>query len=222
MSVRKRPSRRPPARDVDATPFTTILDDLLRRVPGAYGAALVDGEGETVDYAGMAAPFDMRVAAAHLQIIVRQVEEWGALGAPRWLIVRGVRRSVVIRVLPEGYALAVLLRRRAGFTASHRAFAACELALAKEAGWATPVGRPWYPVEVEVDARGRPTKLRPELAVEVLGAAVGLPAPERGFRVRTRDGVELMLVREARHCWYADEDPAATTENPPLSTPAEP
>ena len=219
MNVRKRPSRRPPARDVDATPFTPILDDLLRRVPGAYGAALVDGEGETVDYAGIAAPFDMRVAAAHLQIIVRRLEEWGALGGPRWMIVRGARRSVVIRVLPEGYALAVLLRRRAGFTSAQRAFAACEAALAKEAGWPPPGGRPWYPVDVDVDARGRPTPRGPGRRVVDLGAAVGLPSSERGFRVRTREGIELMLVREARHCWYADEDLPATVEPPPPSLP---
>ena len=206
MSVRKRPSRTPPDRDVDATPFTPILAALLERLPGAYGAALVDGEGETVDYSGIAAPFDVRVAAAHLQIMLRQVSDYGALGAPRWIIVRGGKKSVIIHALPDGYALAVLLRRRAGFTASRRAFAACERALAKEAGWAEPEGRAWYAVDVDVDARGRPARIAPDIAVEVLGSLVGLPVRERGYRVRTADGIELTLVREARSCWYADED----------------
>lgn len=206
MSIRKRPSRTPPARDVDATPFTPILAELLARLPGAYGAALVDGEGETVDYAGIATPFDVRVAAAHLQILLRQVAEYGVLGSPRWMIVRGSRKSVIIHALPDGYALAVLLRRRAGFTASRRAFASCERALAKEAGWPEPEGRAWYAVDVEVDARGRPTRVARDTAVEVLGAVMGLPVRERAFRVRTHDGIELTLVREARSCWYADED----------------
>ncbi len=206
MSVRNRPSRTPPARDVDATPFTAILEGLLGRVPGAYGAALVDGEGETVDYAGIAAPFDVRIAAAHLQILLRQVEDYGALGVPRWIIVRGGKKTAIVHALPDGYALAVLLRRRAGFTASRRAFASCERALASEAGWPEPEGRAWYAVDVEVDGRGRPRRVAPDIDVEVLGSVVGLPVRERGFRVRTADGVELTLVREARSCWYADED----------------
>lgn len=206
MSVRKRPSRTPPARDVDATPFTPILDELLARIPGAYAAALVDGEGEAVDYAGIAAPFDVRVAAAHLQIMLRQVGDYGVLGSPRWIIVRGAKKTVVVHALPDGYALAVLLRRRAGFTASRRAFASCERALAKEAGWPEPEGRAWYAVDVEIDARGRPKRVVPNVELEVLGSVVGLSLRERGFRVRTADGIELTLVREARSCWYADED----------------
>ena len=49
MSVKRRPSRRPAPRDMDATPFTAILDEMIGRIPGAYGAVLVDSEGETVD-----------------------------------------------------------------------------------------------------------------------------------------------------------------------------
>lgn len=205
----KRPSRRPPVRDVDATPFTPILADLVARVPGAYGAALVDGEGETVDYAGLAAPFDMRIAAAHLQIMLRQLEEYAALGAPSWVVVRGAQKSVVVHALPDGYALTVVLRRRAGFTASRRAYAACKRALAREAGWPEPGAPAWFPVDVDVDRRGRPVRIATDVRLEVLGAIVGLPPRERGFRVRTARGLELTLVREAGAIWYADEDLAS-------------
>jgi hypothetical protein len=41
--------------------------------------------------------------------------------------------------------------------------------------------------------------------VEVLGAVMGLSVRERGFRVRTAQGAELMLVREPNQRWYADE-----------------
>ena len=41
--------------------------------------------------------------------------------------------------------------------------------------------------------------------VEVLGAVMGLPERERGFRVRLATGKEITLVREAGHHWYADE-----------------
>jgi hypothetical protein len=209
---------------MDASAFAVILGELITRLPGAYACSLVDSGGETVDYAGLGDPFDVKVAAAHLRILLSQIEALDVLGAPRWIIIRGAQRSMIARQLPEGYALVVLLRRRAGFTASERAFAACEAALAKEAGWRLPgastrgggrqrqarqdaeAATTWIPVNVEIDRRGRPVCIgAPPVKVEVLGAVVGLPARERGFRVRTATGTELTVVREAGNCWYADD-----------------
>lgn len=203
---------------MDATPFTPILDAMIARVPGAYGAVIVDSEGETVDYAGSVVPYEIRVAAAYLQIVMRQLEDVSALGQPRFMIVRAAKRTVIARALPDSYVLGVLLRRGAGFAASPRAFAEAERALAREAGWAPPSGRAWYAVDVEVDRRGRPVRVGPAssesarseggdpyLTVEVLGMVMGLSAREQGFRVRTASGIELTLVREARATWYADE-----------------
>lgn len=208
MSVKERPSRRPTARDMDATPFTAILDRLIERMPGAYGAALVDGEGETVDYAGLVVPYDIRVAAAYVQIVMRYIESptLAPMGRPKFFSVRGTKKTVVARALPDGYVLAALFRRRAGFAGSQRAFVQCERELAREAGWPAPSGRAWYAVDVEVDRRGRPLSIAPGFAIEVLGAVMGLPVREHGFRVRTADGHELTLVREARTIWYADEE----------------
>jgi hypothetical protein len=193
---------------MDVTAFAKILGDLVTRIPGAFACALVDLGGETVDYAGLGDPFDVKVAAAHLRILLNDLEEYGALGSPRWIVIRGARRSFVARRLPEGYALVVLLRRRAGFTASERAFAACERELAAEAGWDSGVaGTRWFPVVVETTSRGRPMRVgAPPVAVDVFGKVVGLPRAERGFRVRTATGGELTLVREAGNTWYADED----------------
>lgn len=215
---RPRPSRRPPVRDTDATAFAKILSDLLTRLPGAFATALVDLGGETVDYAGVGDPFDVKVAAAHVRILLNDLEELGALGVPRWIIIRGAKRSFIGRRLPEGYALVVLLRRRAGFTASERAFEACERALAAEAGWSATARPTWFPVAVKVNGRGRPTLVgSPPHAVEVFGSVMGLPRSEKGFRVRMTTGTELTLVREAGHAWYADEDLDALT---PASEPA--
>jgi len=200
-----RPSRTPPARYMDATPFTPILEKALSRIPGAYACALVDNQGEAVDYAGLADPFDVKVTAAHLRICLQELEQWGGLGTPRFILIRGAKKSIVTRALADGYALVVLLRRRAGFAASRRAFAAAARALAVEAGWELEDDGPvWYPVEVDADRRGRPKRVG-ESPVEVLGAVMGLPSRERGFRVRTEAGTELTLVRESRNCWYADE-----------------
>ncbi len=37
---------------------------------GALAAALVDGEGETVDYAGLLSPYDIKVLAAEWRIVL--------------------------------------------------------------------------------------------------------------------------------------------------------
>jgi hypothetical protein len=151
-------------------------------------------------------PYDIRVAAAYLQISMRQLEDVSVLGTPKFMIVRGAKRTVIARALPDAYVLGLLLRRRAGFNASQRAFSEAERALAREAGWRAPSGRAWYTVEVKVDRRGRPVRVGPGIDVEVLGTMTGLSAREQGFRVRTAAGLELTLVREARSTWYADEE----------------
>ena len=61
--------RHAPPRDQRESAFTAILTDLVERVPGARCAALVDRDGETVDYGGRGSPYEMRVAAAHLRIV---------------------------------------------------------------------------------------------------------------------------------------------------------
>lgn len=207
------------SRDTDTTPFTPILEALIERVSGAVSAALVDSEGETVDYAGVGDPFDLRVAAAHLQILLAGVERVQALGEARWMVIRGARKSIAASVLPDGYVLVLLLRARAAFTISTRALKVCTRALAQEAGWSDlekrdgVKQRSWFEVMVRTDRRGRPTSVRaafgdPQtkpIAVEVLGAVMGLSVRERGFRVRTAEGSELTLVREPRLRWYADE-----------------
>ncbi|MBX3218613.1 MAG: roadblock/LC7 domain-containing protein [Labilithrix sp.] len=199
-------------RDTDATPFTAILDALIQRVAGAEAAALVDSQGETVDYAGRGEPFDLRVAAAHVQIVLSGIERFGALGEPRWVVIRGERKSIAASVLPDGYVLMLLLRPRGAFTISTRALKVCTRALAEEAGWTDLAKRDgvkqrsWFEVSVETDRRGRPAHVGDKRTpVEVLGAVMGLSVRERGYRVRTAEGSELTLVREPHQRWYADE-----------------
>jgi len=208
--VRAAPSAAP-ARDQDATPFAAILEALVARVPGALAAALVDVEGETVDYAGALEPFDVKVAAAHLRIVLATAAAQSGIGALRSLVLRGERRSFIVCPLPDAYAMVVILRRRAGFTASSRALYAAERALCREAGWRLPGDHApaWCAVDVDCDRRRRPAMVRAAPSdhahrVDILGAIVGLPAREVGFRVRLDTGAELTLVREPGGFWYAD------------------
>lgn len=137
-----RPSRVPHERDTDATPFGDILRRLVDRLPGAYAAALVDIEGETVDYVGLSGSFELRIAAAEARLALDQIHRGLAgrsqTGEVRWLVALGAQRSFLVRQLSEGYAVVVLFRRRAGLTASRRAFAVCARELAVEAGWPPP------------------------------------------------------------------------------------
>jgi hypothetical protein len=216
---RPRRSSLPPERDQHATAFTLILSDLVTRVPGARAAALVDVEGETVDYWGLLPPFDVKVAAAQWRVLVDEIRERGPLAGSTFVALRAARASYHVHVLPEGYALVIVFSRAAGFGGWRRAVAACCLALAGEASWsARDLRSPrWYWARVVTDARGRPAALGspPNLrAIDVLGAVVGgLERRERGWRVRVADGVDATLVREAGGNWYVDE-PTALRELP--------
>jgi hypothetical protein len=220
-------SRRPEAsRDQGESPFARILSSLVRRVPGARAAALVDVQGETVDYAGRATPFDVRVSAAEFRLIFRALQAHRSLTTSRWLIVGATRGSYLAYGLPDEYALVVIFTRTGGFSGWHRAVVVCAAELATEARWTSRsrIDLGWRPVSVDADPRGRPRALHAGSAqypVDILGrivpreAAVSPPledaiaARERAWRVRvaTHDGgMELTLVRAPGGNWYADED----------------
>lgn len=208
--ARKR-SRSPLPRDQALSSFTTILEDLLCAIPGAHAAALVDFEGETIDYAGCLEPFDVKVTAAHWQIVLSEVAI-APLGMPRQITVRAHRRSYIVRQLQPGYALVVVLHPRAAFAASHRALQEADARLCAEAGWTASRGTRWYCVDVETEAadRGRPARLRGAggwQPVEVMGSMVGLGPREKGFRIRLPSGAEMLLIRERMGRWFADEHP---------------
>ncbi|WP_437614196.1 hypothetical protein WMF20_14775 [Sorangium sp. So ce834] len=208
--ARKRSQRGLP-RDQAPSSFTSILEDLLCAIPGAHAAALVDFEGETIDYAGRLDPFDVKVTAAHWQIVLAEVAGW-PLGAPRQITVRAHRRSYIVRQLQPGYALVLVLHPRAAFAASHRALQEADARLCAEAGWATSRTTRWYCVDVETEAsdRGRPARLRGAggwQPIEVMGSMVGLGPREKGFRIRLPSGAEMLLIRERMGRWFADEHP---------------
>lgn len=205
-------------RDQHESAFSLILSALVARVAGARAAALVDRDGETVDYAGRLDPFAMRVAAAHWRIVLDEIKAGPSFRQVRWMALRAARASYLVHELPEGYALVVELARAAGFVDWRRAVASCAYALGHEAGW-TWQGEPWFPVDVAADARRRPESLRTPAGlrpIEILGAlAGGLGRRERGWRVRFDTGTEATLVRERGGVWYSDEPVERTPSRPP-------
>lgn len=207
-----RSQRVAPPRDQATSTFTRLLERLLAATPGARAVALVDFEGETVDYAGHVDPFEIKVAAAHWQIALSELAEAPAIGVVRQVVVRARGQGYHVRRLEENYAVVLVLHPRAAFAVSERAMQEAIAGLSSEAGWPLPRGTArWFFVEVESERRGRvhrPLRLKVAGAwqpVDVIGAVVGLSPNERGFRVRLLSGAEMMLVRERFGRWFADD-----------------
>ncbi|MCU0691140.1 MAG: hypothetical protein MUF54_07055 [Polyangiaceae bacterium] len=206
------PARELPPRDQERTAFSSILQNLLDAVPGAVGAALVDSLGEAVDYAGVLDRFDICVAAAHLQLQMRTVDEALSVthGRVRGMVVGASRRSYAARELVDGYVVVIVFAAGCAFSVSSRAFAHAEYEIRAEGGWEPAAGvERWATANVVARPhnRWRPSRVRVGetwFDVEVIGALVGLDDGERGYRVRTDAGVEMTLVRERTGVWYAD------------------
>lgn len=200
------------ARDQSESSFAVILGGLVARVVGAEAAALVDPLGETVDYAGNGPPDEIRIAAAHWGIVLRELREQRSLAAVSWFLVQAERVSFLLQTLPEGYALVVRLPAEPQFARFERALGVVSLAMAREAGWAFEPTLAWTPVEVALDGRDRPNSVKlgeTSQPIELLGryaepfdtGAMG----ERAWRIRVAFGAEATLVREPSGFWYADE-----------------
>jgi predicted regulator of Ras-like GTPase activity (Roadblock/LC7/MglB family) len=206
LEARRRGSP-PPERDTPPTPFEPTLARLVVSVPGAQAAALVDHEGEVVDYAGKVEPFDVKLAAAHLQIVLAQASRTRTFSGIELLVVRAEQKSFLIAALPQAYAVVLVLARGAGQRSCARALAVAAHAISQEAGWAAPPPR-CRAVDVTTDARGRPIALRDGASsedAEVLGTLAG-PRRTRTYRVRLGSGAELTVVREAPGAWFVDSD----------------
>lgn len=201
-------------RDQAVSTFAATLGRLCDAV-FAHAAALVDSEGETVDYAGRLSPFETRVAAAEWQLVVAGLKENDVQLTPALeeLIVRATRVTYAAFAIAEGYILVVQLPRRA-FEVSRRAVVEAVRELCAEAGLAVPVrytGEHWFHVEVQQDDFGRPTSVwleqrwQPAMVIGRFSQPDAI-AGERGYRIMLDDGNELTLVRERLGRWYREGD----------------
>jgi hypothetical protein len=215
---------RGPARDLSDSAFSAILGRLCE-CTGALAAALVDAEGETVDYAGFLDPYEIKVVAAEWRIVLAVVQESKLPGFRHVtsLCVRARNRSYAIESMPDGYAVALRLPRR-GFAVSRRALSEALRDLAREAGITLPEHRSqvnWAHVRVRTAATSR---RRPEAIwlgekwsqITVLGRyqARDLSRSELGFLARLASGAEVFLVREPLGRWFIDNASAMTVEEP--------
>lgn len=212
MKARRRAIAR---RDQGTSPFSGVLMRLCDAA-GAVGAALVDGEGETVDYAGAIDPFDIKVTAAEWVIVLGllQRSRLPLLRETDEVALRGAKKSFLLKSLADGYAVVIVLPSHA-FGISRRGLAEAVRELCEEAGLPLPASShrdkdKWRRVEVlAVSADPR----RPSAVwvggswspVEILGRlTVGLGSREVGYRARLPTGAEITLIREPLGRWYSD------------------
>ncbi len=202
-------------RDQAASSFSGILMALCDAT-GAFGAALVDREGETVDYAGYLEPYLLKVAAAEWRLVLDVARDvpHPHYKATNGILVRGKNKSFGIVGLPEGYAIVVELPRRS-FGLSERAVAEAMRAIEFEASLGkrgeVPASERWLRVEIRTVPSDR---RRPEAVwldgswrpLVILGRHGGiLPSRhEIAFRARLPTGLEFTLVRERGGNWFAD------------------
>jgi hypothetical protein len=212
MTVKR---RKRPVRDQGVSAFSAALHKLCENT-GALAVALVDAEGETVDYAGQLDPFDIKVTAAEWRLVLTHVVQ---SGVPHWvgtheLFVRAERQSYALIGLDAGYALVLQLARHAA-SLSTRALSEAVLEISREAGLELPtrfaVHERWKRVKVRATSEDpkRPAWVWHEGAwreLTVLGLyrEKSFTRRDRGFRARLANGAEFFLVREPLGRWYAD------------------
>jgi hypothetical protein len=201
-----------PARDQAASRISAILMRLCES-SGALAVALVDGEGETVDYAGKLPPFDTRVAAAEWRLVLAILEEsrLESLRATHEMRIRSRGRSYAAVALSDGYVLVFALSRHS-FAISYRALDEAARELEAETGL-SPRFRAdpsqWVRVEVRPtpDNQHRPEAIWHEggwRAVSVVGKLhpKDLVRGEVGYFARLSNGDDLLLVREPLGRWF--------------------
>lgn len=203
------------ARDQSDSAFSAILGRLCDDC-GALAAALVDSEGEAVDYAGLLDPYEIKVAAAEWRIVLGVVRGARVPGfrSVSGITVRARNRSYLIEAMPDGYAIALRLPRHC-FNVSRRALNQAVRELGREAGIQLPETRTqidWARVQVRIPegASGR----RPDAIwmgdgwspITILGRyqARDLSRSELGYLTRLATGAEVFLVREPLGVWFID------------------
>lgn len=194
--------------------FAAPLARLCEALP-AHAAAIVDRDGETVDYAGSIDGYLTKVAAAELQLLVLEHAAAPHLGASRLqqIVVRG--RSATLAAIPLGpeYTLIVHLPRWS-FALSQRALSQAVRELCVEGGLTVPSEyrrAEWVRVRVQDDVKHswRPSAVWVNdmlTPLDVLGRVVNrdLSRGEVAYRVQLVSGEEATLVREPLGRWFSE------------------
>ena len=208
-------------RDQSETGFTPILRRLLYREDGVLAAVFVDGEGECVDYCSALPPFDAKVNAAHLLIVMTELSATllDRAGQSWMLEVQASERDLIIRRVDDDYLLVLVTKPR---VMNQRVVSAIEKAvvqLRQEAQVETPSWEPYGGSLIVETRRAEVWPYVPSALIQdevrvgiedVIGRWTEGTGQQRRvcFRVRTEKGEELTLMhRQGLDRWELARDP---------------
>ena len=92
-------------------PFRTILDQLVKKIPGAIGVIMVDWEGEAVQEFCYCDPYEIRLTAAHQVIILGRLKELQSGEKIEDLVVTTSGAHLIIGSIDEDYSLVLSVDR---------------------------------------------------------------------------------------------------------------
>jgi predicted regulator of Ras-like GTPase activity (Roadblock/LC7/MglB family) len=199
-------------RDQSESAFTAILRRLWDQIPSLLAAAFVDVEGECIDYISRLDPYEAKVTAAHLHMLLGEIAgSFAKIGAGNTfsLEIDASDREILVQRVGEDYLLVVVLST--GGERAHRE-TAITLACAEfrhEVGLTAPA---WETSRQRLSVRVRPAtgwtyapSAYSDGGVRVTITDVIGRWTETGgvmgdelvcFRVRTAEGRELTLVHD--------------------------
>jgi hypothetical protein len=200
-------------RDQGESAFTPILRRLFEQVPALLGATFVDAEGECIDYVSAMEPYEAKVAAAHMHMLMSLVRDaprtTARAGESFALEVATPEREVWVRCIGDDYLLVAIMLPDFVRAQLRDALITASTEFRAEVGIQTPR---WEMIHQRLSVRVRAATgwqyapatysaggVRVAIA-DVLGRCTEQTddaAAERVcFRVRTQEGQELTLVHE--------------------------
>jgi hypothetical protein len=198
-------------RDQGESAFTGILRRVYEAVPSVIAVVFVDLEGECIDYVAAIQPYDAKVVAAHMHMLLKgmRAERLPAVFGETFAFeLVSSEREVWVRQFCEEYALVVLLERGFDTSELRDVVLAASREFREEAGLAAPA---WEaPERLSVHVRASPGWNYAPIDFSLGSARYGITAvlgrwtePARPgeptrvcFRVRTQHGEELTLAHD--------------------------
>lgn len=205
------PTRSEAPRDQVESAFTSILRRLYASVPAVLSAVFVDQEGECIDYVAAIEPYDAKVVAAHMHVLLKRMRGERlapALGETFAFELVSAEREVWVRQFCDEYALVVLLAPGFDVSELRDAVAIAGHEFREEAGLPLPAweGRERLSVRVRASAGWDYAPVGFSLGgmryaiAAVLGRWTEPARPGEPswvcFRVRTQHGEELTLAHD--------------------------
>jgi 8-oxo-dGTP pyrophosphatase MutT (NUDIX family) len=198
-------------RDQGESEFTGILRRVFESVPALLAAVFVDLEGECIDYVAAIQPFDAKVVAAHMHMLLKQTRGDrlpALLGETFGFELVSAEREVWVRQFCDEYALVVLLTPGFDLSELRDAVATACREFREEAGLPAPAwegqerlsvrlrsSREWNYAPTSYSLGGARHGIAAVLGRWIEPARPGEP-PWVCFRVRTQHGEELTLAHD--------------------------